>query len=351
LVFSWFIPKPSILRKEKKSYPNNIPVEGDVRIVTSKNTQIQMFAGKRKADLAATKLNSVQKRQSGHIQIEYEQPIQRNSTESLRSASTASSAQVSNRVFSSFPPPPSSSSSSSSSFSSSSFSSSASSRDAPYATKTASINQKPNSLPSQPQQSFADVMRRRSSGAEKLSKAQKKKMRKKWRKAKKRRARGLPSEDEEDEGTGNQNKGDNGTTRLRIKKMQDQSKSHQSPKNNSSEDNQHRVWVCIINLLKARGSAVRQLGRLLHTDWTGEQMQRVMILYGHIFWMAVVSNIFAAKEEANQANLNNNTALPVAILLIIAGTLFRLPNAQNLIMARNLASTNTTFVQFWTPKR
>jgi hypothetical protein len=99
LVFSWFIPKPSILRKEKKSYPNNIPVEGDVRIVTSKNTQIQMFAGKRKADLAATKLNSVQKRQSGHIQIEYEQPIQRNSTESLRSASTASSAQVSNRVF------------------------------------------------------------------------------------------------------------------------------------------------------------------------------------------------------------------------------------------------------------
>ena len=189
-----------------------------------------------------------------------------------------------------------------------------------------------------PPNSFANIMRNRSSDAPRLSKAEKKRMRREWKRSQNRKARGLDPDADSDEDDDNGSGGPSSNSRRhgqqqkqqrRRKKrskaaagngsdMQEPLASTQSP---WRRNRLNKSWSLAVELVKARGMAVRALGQLLGTNWTGEQMQKVMIIYGHVFFMAMISNIYAAGEEVQaQSHLNDSISLPLSIGLLVIGT-------------------------------
>ena len=165
-------------------------------------------------------------------------------------------------------------------------------------------------------------MRARPKGAPKLTKAQKKKMRRQWKKERIRKAkiaRGdiLPGDYGYDPAADDKQRNNNNNNKKSRRRKRNQ--ANEEP----AGDKGWGATACgfVVELMKARGWTVRRIGKLLGNDWTGEQTQRVMILYGHIFSMAMISNVFSAEGEANQANLNDSVGGLLSIILAITAVL------------------------------
>ena len=174
--------------------------------------------------------------------------------------------------------------------------------------------------------SFADVMRNRPTGAPKLSKSEKKKMRKAWKKAQSRKARGLEADDEAGlEHPQLRYRKSNASGRQGSRRSRRQAKQRQHNAGDGDDDSDLEVgrlaslFRTAKDLVTAQGICVRALGRVLGHEWTGEEMQKAMVLYTHIFVTAMLSNWLPAPGQISRTLGFEDVGLLLTFVLSLIG--------------------------------